>query len=569
MKKIFKNIVYTASALGMLSLASCEKKIDEAYLNPNAQVKQPIETLLPGVIANMVVSASANGSLYGTQRDGQYIGKFIQFWATNTNLNRQDQMSDFWPASDLMGDIWAMHYYGHGQNIERIIEWGTEEKKWDYVGVAQAIRAWGWLTLTDVTDDVILYEAFNPAQLVFKYDPQSEVYKVIKSLCMKSLENLDKTGDGVSEANLAIGDAYFNEGKVSKWKKFVYGVMARTYHRTTNKTDYMADSAIYWANKYLEADGATTNLRITWSNAGAAGTYNWFSPFRGNIGTFRQTRFIADLMMGDNSRFLRTNIADTIDPRAWYIIRENPVGTFKGVRPNKGTNGDGLPTAERPDNFWGGTYASTAAPSSDANSRYIFKNKALWPIITASEMHFLKAEAYFRKNDKPNARTSYIAGINSNFDHLIADYEESVPAANKITPAARNTYMSNPVNVPDAANLTLSHIMLQKYIALYGWGIVETWVDMRRFHYTEDANGVQIFKSDGTYAPGFTNGEQQVYADFVPPTGSDLYTTNNSKWIYRQRPRYNSEYLYNVAELNRLGAFANDYITKPCWFSER
>lgn len=557
MKKNLKNLLYTLSAMGVVIFTSCEKKLDEAFTNPNAQVKQPIETLLPGVIANMVVSASANGSLYGTQRDQQYIGKFIQYWATNTTLNRQDQMGDWFGTStpDLMGDIWAMHYYGHGQNIERIIEWGTEEKKWDYVGVAQAIRAWGWLTLTDVTDDVILYEAFNPAQLVFKYDPQSEVYKVIKSLCMQALENLSKTGDGVSQANLALGDAYFNNGDVEKWKRFVYAVMARTYHRTTNKSDYKADSVIYWANKYLEGDGATTNLNITWSNAGASGTYNWYSPFRGNIGTFRQTKFIADLMMGDNSRFLRTNIADTIDPRAWYIIRENPNGTFKGTRPNKGT--DGLPTADQPANFWGGTFASTAAPSSDANSRYIFKNKALWPIMTASEMHFLKAEAYYRKGDKSSALTSYVAAINSNFDHLIADYEVSVPAANKITAAKRTAFFDNPTNIPSSASLTLSHILLQKYIAMYGWGGVETWVDIRRFHYTDDESGTTAGAPD-----------QQVYADFAPPTGTDLWSGNAGKWIYRERPRYNSEYLYNVSELNRLGAFASDYITKPCWFSE-
>ncbi|MBL7743598.1 MAG: SusD/RagB family nutrient-binding outer membrane lipoprotein [Chitinophagaceae bacterium] len=566
MKKYLTNIFYTASALTVVLFTSCEKKLDEAFPNPNAQVKQPIESLLPGIIANMVVSHSANGTLYGTHRDGQYIGKFIQYWETNSTLNRQDQMSDWFGTStpDLMGDIWAMHYYGHGQNIERMIEWGTEEKKWDYVGVAQAIRAWGWLTLTDVTDDVILYEAFNPAQLVFKYDPQSEVYKVVRRLCMQALDNLNKTGDGVNQANLAISDAYFNNGDMEKWKRFVYGVMARTYNRYTNKgAEYKPDSVIYWANKYLEGAGATTNLRITWSNDGGSGTYNWYSPFRGNIGTFRQSKFIADLMMGDNSRFTRTNIADTIDPRAWYIIRENPNSTFKGIRPNKGT--DGLPTNDQPANYWGGAFSSTTAPSSDAGSRYIFKNKALWPMMTASEMHFLKAEAYYRKADKPNALTSYIAAINSNFDHLIANYEESVPAANKITPAKRTVFFDNPTNIPSSANLTLSHIMLQKYIAMYGWGFIETWVDMRRFHYTDNESGQQAFKSDGTVV--FPQ-SQQVYADFTPPTGTDLYTGNNAKWIYRERPRYNSEYLYNVAELNRLGAFASDYITKPCWFSE-
>jgi hypothetical protein len=46
---------------------------------------------------------------------------------------------------------------------------------------------------------------------------------------------LNMTGDGVSQANLAIGDAYFYNGDVNKWKKFVYGVLARSYGYLSNK----------------------------------------------------------------------------------------------------------------------------------------------------------------------------------------------------------------------------------------------------------------------------------------------------------------------------------------------
>ena len=112
-------------------------------------------------------------------------------------------------------------------------------------------------------------------------------------------------------------------------------------------------------------------------------------------------------------------------------------------------------------------------------------------------------------------------------------------------------FLANPVVVPPAASLSLSHIMLQKYIALYGFGMMETWVDMRRFHYT-DAD---------------TKVVGQVYADLVMPTGIDLFINNSGKYTYRARPRYNSEYLYNIAELTRIGAIALDYHTKEQWFS--
>ncbi|MEO7923132.1 MAG: SusD/RagB family nutrient-binding outer membrane lipoprotein [Chitinophagaceae bacterium] len=555
MKKTFNKITCSVAAAAVLLLSSCSKKIDEAFANPNSLVRQPIETLLPGVIANMAIQHSANGTLYGPQNDGQYIGRFIQNWATNTSLNQYDRMGDnFINNSDVMGSIWAMHYYGMGKNITQIIEWGTEEKKWDYVGVAQAIRAWSWLTLTDVhAEAVILKQAFRPDLLVFKYDEQEEVYEEIKRLCTRAIENLSKTGDGVSAANLALGDQFMNGGDVNKWKKFVYGVMARTYHRITNKAAlYQPDSVIYYCDLAMQTNAENTSLK--WSNAGGSGTYSYWSPFRGNIGTLRQTKFIADLMRGVNGQFP----TGSNDPRAPYIIRENPNGTYRGILPAKGGASAGLLLGDSSNNFWGGLFQSTTAPGSDANCRYVFTNAPIFPIISAAEIQFIKAEALFRKGLKPQALTAYINGINLNFDQLIGDYQTNVPVGMRISPTTRAAYLANPLVVPASASLTLSHIMMQKYVAMYAWGLVETWVDMRRYHYTD-------------LDPVTGN---QVYREFAPPNTTstsgvnDLYPNNSGKLIYRHRPRYNSEYLYNVDELNRVGAFALDYITKEHWFSK-
>jgi hypothetical protein len=94
--------------------------------------------------------------------------------------------------------------------------------------------------------------------------------------------------------------------------------------------------------------------------------------------------------------------------------------------------------------------------------------------------------------------------------------------------------------------------MLQKYIALYIHGALETWVDMRRYHY------VDLDPATST----------QVYADFAPPSGSDLFSANQpNKLVYRVRPRYNSEYVWNFNELVRIGADQPDYHTREQWFS--
>jgi hypothetical protein len=540
-----KNIIFYLTSIALVfSFASCEKKIDEAFANPNASVRVPIETLLPGIIGNFVGSSSAAGSAYGLANDGVYIARYVQYFATNSAGNTFDQMAGATGASDLLGSVWAMHYYGMGENLNKMVNWGMEEKKWDYVGVGYAIRAFSWLSLTNMYGEVIMREAFRPEQLVFNYDNQKDVYDTVRAIGRLALDYLNKTGDNASQANLAKGDAYFYNGDVNKWKKFVYTVMARSFNHLSNKAEYKPDSVIKYALLGINAND--DNATCKFANTGITGTSNFYGPVRNNAGALRQTEYIANLMNGLNSRF-----TGVTDPRSFYMLRENTNGTIRGIKPNRGASG--LVTADQPQSFWGQAFSSAAAPVSDATCRYIFKNGAPFPVLTASENKFMLAEAYLRKGDRSSARTSYADGISLNIDHLNTDYSAGVPVPRLISPAIKAAYLANPVVVPTAATLSLSHIMLQKYIALYGFGMMETWVDMRRFHYTD------LDPSTGV----------QVYADLVTPSGIDLFINNSNKLVYRARPRYNSEYLYNIAELTRIGAIALDYNTKEQWFSQK
>jgi hypothetical protein len=542
----------------LVSLGACKKKLDEVYANPNSFTKQPVESLLSGIIGNFLGSASGAGSGYGTGGDALLIGRYIQYWGTNvtsTTINagtQFDQMGGVQTTSDLMGSTWAMFYYGQGQNLNRMVEWGAEEEKWDYVGVGQAIRGWGWLEMANQYDNaVITRQAFNTSLQQFPYDEAAIAYDSAKSSCYKALANLSRTDGKVSAANLAIGDAYFNNGDVSKWKKFTYGVLARYYNNFTNKAIYNADSVIYYTDLAMTTN--SDNAVCKFAAAGLSGTYNYMSPFRANVGALRQSAYIANLMTGVNT----TAFTGVTDPRARYMLRENPNNTIKGITPWLGSSG--LATADQPNNFWGGTFLLTGAPANDLTSRYVFRYNSEYPMMTASEMQFIKAEAALRKGQNSVALAAYTNGISLNFDMLSTSYNTNMPAAYIMTPAMKAAYMASPNVIPtNAANLTLTHIMLQKYIALYGWGMHQTWADMRRYHYTD-------------IDPATT---KQVYADFAPPSGANLSTFNNGALVYRTRPRYNSEYLYNVPSLKTIGALTaggsqiTDYSTKRCWFTE-
>jgi hypothetical protein len=254
-------------------------------------------------------------------------------------------------------------------------------------------------------------------------------------------------------------------------------------------------------------------------------------------------------MSGTNTAF-----PGVADPRAIYLLRLNTNGTFKGVEPNKGETI--MAVAERPESFWGISQNPTVVnsqPATDAACRFVFRNAAPFPVMTATEMAFMRAEAAFLKGDRATALAAYKDGISKHFDMLMNYYNTNVPTANVLTTGVRDAFLANPLVVPTSANLNLSMIMLQKYIAMYAYGAFETWTDMRRYHY------IDVDKTTG----------KQVYADFVVPTGAGLFEDNGGKLVYRMRPRFNSEYVWNINELGRIGATQLDYHTKEQWFSQK
>ena len=548
MKYNFKNLL-VLSALIVL-VASCSKKIDEAYKNPNYDVKVAPETLMPQIVASM----AGNYGGHGPMHDIRYIGAYVQnfaFAGTQSNFDRMGHTN-----ADVAQSFWRSHYYDIGQNNVKLIDWALENKQWEIAGVGKAIFAWSWLTLTDYHGEVILKDAFNTDLITFRYDTQEEVYMHARKLSFEALDLLNKTGENGSQAALATGDAFLYGGNVAKWKKFVYGVLARTHHHLSNKSIYKADSVLYYTN--LAMKETTDDALVKFAATTVSATNNFFGPFRNNLASatvasptaIRQSAFIADLMSGLNPAF-----SGVADPRAIYLLRKNSNGTFKGVEPVKGQLVI-LPGTDRPESFHGvsqATGTNNTAPATDVNCRFIFRNSAPFPVMTASEMAFLRAEAAFLKGDKATALTAYKDGIAKHFDLLMANYNTNVPTADLLTAATRDAFLANTKVVPASANsLTLPMIMLQKYIALWGHGTMETWVDMRRYHYTDlDASGVQ------------------VYTGFTLPAAADLFQDNGGKMAYRMRPRFNSEYVWNINELNRIGATTIDYHTKEMWFSTK
>jgi len=534
--------------LGVL-LFSCTKKLDDAYLNPNAPVKVKPSELLPPMQYQMAINL---------QEDFLYLGTTAQVFACrytflnvpavtrDRTITRHEKMGWF-PNIDNSGAIWRMHYWNIGQNLNRMVEWAAEDEQWDYVAAGYAIQAWSWLTLTDYHGEVILDEAFNTSLLAFKYNTQDRVYDHVRNLCKLALENFDKP---VSGSDFAAADQWFYGGDINKWKKFVYGILARSYHHLTNKSSYKADSVIYYCDKAMQTPAEDATYKYVGGSVNNQN--NYWGRFRANNTTLRQSKYIAELMQGTQG--VNSTFEGVDDPRRWYMLATAPyaastptyVDTMLGIEVTKGEGP--ILTAKRPNNFWG---TAIVVPGVDT-ARFIFRDNAEFPFMTSSEIQFMKAEAAFRSGNKGLALSAYKQGIAQHFDMLLSKYNVNIRPSRVMTAATRDAFLADTRVVPATSGaLTLSQIMQQKYIALWGHGVLEAWTDLRRYHYT-----------DLDPATG-----RQVYFSFTPPLAADLWPDNGGKWSYRVRPRHNSEYVWNIAEIAVYGGDLIDYHTKEMWFS--
>ncbi len=546
-----KRIIILILTIAIFS-ASCKKYLDTAYKNPNLPTYSPPENVLLSCISAMH---------RGVALDARAIGFYTQNFAHINSAGYIPERHGYSAGSDLYGDIWRMHYWNMGFNIIDMIDSSRVLGKYDYVAAAFTLNAWSWVTLADVHGEMPVKEAFEKGRLSFDYDNQNVAYELALSYCDSALSNWARAATMTSPAStLSQGDLYFFQGNQFRWVKFVNGIKARIYHRYSRKNSYVtkeADSVIKYTSMAMSstADDAMVQFNMAFPDVTAR---NFFGPSRNNVGGYRIGAFPVNIMTGSVTTPGLVFGNTTNDPRVKYMMRPSPNGTYNGIISAQYADNASTPTANdrRVPSFWG-VIGQTTAPALgvDTGARTFFRNDSKFPIMTYSEMQFLKAEAYFRKGDVTNARASYINGIDGHFEMLNTHFfgylntlgSNSPAAMTKVTiPAAEKAaYLADPSFVPDAANLTLKHIMCQKYLSLWGWGFVENWVDMRRFAYDE----VDIYPS-------------YKRLDLIT-----LFPDNGGKLAERIRPRYNSEYLWNIDALKLVGGFDLNYHTKKVWFT--
>ncbi|MDQ6756829.1 MAG: SusD/RagB family nutrient-binding outer membrane lipoprotein [Bacteroidota bacterium] len=558
-KKVFLFIL-------MISVFTACKK----YLNVNSD---PTSPQTPDLASLMTPSTSIMGKMQTI--DVITVGQLIQNFSISSAASENYDVHGGNAGGSGANALWRSFYAQQGENLNLVMAKARQEERWDYLGAAIALRAWGLQMTTNYFGEMPYYQAWDPNRFTFAYETQPTIYRVIDSLCLNAIDYLSRKDGAVNQASMARGDNIYG-GNTDKWIKFVYGVRARHWQHLTNKSTYNPDSVIYFVDHSFF--NAADNFMVPYNGTRNDDSNPW-GPARNNLDNRRQSRFIVQLL--DGTSFFGNTSPASRDPRIRGLLSVSsdtttvaanytslnggyrfipvPSGDANqisgtGTSPNNSAI-TGLPTnaayRQRVSTLYGDSIiVNTLGGSfSFSSGKFLFRNPSSLPIMAYHELQFIKAEAAFRKGKPDVAYPSYLNGISTHFDFVENLNRSSNPTISGIA-SQYIAYKNSGAVKPNSGLLTLTDIMLQKYIGDFGWNLVECWSDIRRYHYfdLDPITGLQ------------------VYRNFNIST----YSTSNQgpHPEYRYRPTNFSEFDWNYEELRKLGAVNIDYHTYEMWFSQ-
>ncbi|SDE18618.1 SusD/RagB family nutrient-binding outer membrane lipoprotein [Niabella drilacis] len=602
------------------SLTGCKK-----YLDVNKNIDAPDH------VDGYLYLAGIQQQYEGIYWDTRAIGALTQMMGTNSSTYSTYALNSYIPGNDAAGETWRMVYWNQGMNLENLINQSLAAEDWTLAGIGYAIKAFSWDLMAKVNVDAPMKEAFVPGVLTHNYDYEKDIYAQVRAWAYKAIELLEKTDDHIYGTKITANDYIFG-GDKSKWIKFAYAVIVRNLSSLSNKTDFSSSYAqelITAAGKSFQNPDDDATLKIAggsqsapysdynnfWGTANANLSYTYFQHeyavqlFTGTVPEY-------DESTGEKVRGVEGNTYYPYKLAADQIVTDtlkNSMGHYDPrVAVKLGTTSN--PTFLNQDNadsvkayrYYGGTFTSTAGPIGTAPSyygrnaaslysgtvhdgigRWIYRDDAPYILTTYAEIQFCLAEAYWKLGKKAEAFAAFKEGVKADMvttgRYIYPGKAGSATGGDKISKSLfaslADQYVSGPF-VNGLANFTLSHIMIQKWIALYPWGAPEAWVDLRKYNYDIKYSGDYPKSGNGWTATmvdqKWDSDPQKVYKGFylmpaqVQGRKGSYDIKNQGAPCYRLRPRYNSEYMWNKGSLSALKPIpgtADNYQTSIPWFA--
>ena len=609
--------------LSCVLFTGCKK-----YLDVNKNIDAP------AYVEGYLYLAGILQAYQGVYWDIRAIGPMSQMMGTTGYTSFANHY--YSEGSDAGGEIWRMVYWNQGMNLENMINQSIQAEDWTLAGIGYAIKAFSWDLMTKTNGELPLKDAYVPGLLAHNYDYQKDIYPQVKEWAYKAIELLEKPDNHQYGTKISANDFIYG-GDKSKWIKFAYAVIVRNLSSLSNKKDFAATygpELIDCANKSFQTFADDAAVKIAGGSQSAPFTEynNFWGTARPNLsnatnGSYYQHEYAVQVFTGSVPKYdpatgdkiavagntyypyelapqqiitdtlvnvnghwdprVAVKLATTTDPNFDYIDNADSIKAHKYYGANFTSASGPIGTAPT---YYGRNATSTFQGTvHDGIGRWIYRDNAPYILTTCAEIKFCLAEALFKMGRKAEAFTAFKDGVKADMDftalYIYPGTKGRPQGGDKITKDIFNTYsqqyLSGPyVNNLSMADFSLSHIMMQKFVALYPWGAPEVWVDLRKYHYDISYSGDYPTNGNGwtttTINQKWDTDPTKVFKGYylrpaqVQNRRVSYDVRNNGSPAYRIRPRYNSEYMWNkpsLALLTPIPGTADNYHTSIPWFA--
>lgn len=527
---------------------------------------------------------------------------------------------------------WRRHFYDLGVNIKNMIANSKTIGSPNYELIGRTVQLLSTQLTTDAFGDMPrtqVYLSNNPA---YDTQPSIYEWMFKEADELIAMYEKDEIANNPKNLIIDKKQDRIYAGDLKKWKGLVYAIKARLLLRNIPNVDRTpamcqkviaaADAAInQWRSGDLlygawfgnepryNFDGGTNEQNCVWSMSQPI--INAWESRRNELEKAVPSKFFMIDCLGllNPEKELQCGLyvsrqGFANDPRAALLMqaRTGPASstsTAKSIKLRYLDNNIGMGTsykgANYPDLFFGAYGGSR-------------EGKGYNPIFTMEELYFIKAEALYWMGDKTGAcilaKEATTNNIQRHLDWFLTEYPNTIlydPVKDNKYPGGaddkgivfeRKEYWDGQVDaflnnnalktdkgvvlIPQVTTrgnktwffeqntFSLSDLMTQKYISMYMQP--EQWTDLRRYHYSNKRNNYGIGDAQEIV---YTNLRRpyNLYASYWIDGLTDQQKENT--WLQRINYDPQTEDVYNIAELQRLGAYKNHkWLQKPMIWAE-
>ena len=415
MKKtgIYSFIILASMIVSCIGFSSCEKDFEEINRNPFFPTQTDIGPLFNTVVSSLRLGWSEqfylyNETLYGVTQQAALTAQSFQ----NINIGTEDIWSNYYTA------------LGHIREIERRIAVmetaSTEPESLNNIKAQlKILTAYKTFKVTDLFGDIPFFDAGKGYQdLEFarpKFDAQEDIYKFLLTELQWATDNINAIPNPTTDAGMPYEsfdnfDTFLNND-FNNWSLFANSLILKHAVRMADKDPEFANPII---KTVLEEDNfIITGRDIVMSPAKQIWqreSSHWSFREHNNL---RMGSTIWNLFSETDA----SNGSGIYDPRAYIFFEPNNLNEwipFPQIPDANTPPAGGVPYGgQRDGNHTSKGQANIYSPF----NYYLIRDQVDVPeiIMTAAEVHFIKAEAYLRglgvAADLPTAQFEYDFGI--------------------------------------------------------------------------------------------------------------------------------------------------------------